>query len=175
MNADVLKRLMKTSQLITHTLPPIYDARSRVLILGTMPSPKSREVGFYYGNPQNRFWRVMAEITGTRLCVDNAERTSFLIAHRIALWDVLASCEIHGADDGSIRRAVPNDLGMILQTAEIQAIFTTGKKAGALYQKLCFPSLRVPAVVLPSTSPANCRNICYEEICTVYRQILDYL
>lgn len=143
--------------LVTHTFDPWYDAASRVLILGTMPSPKSREVGFYYAHPQNRFWRVLPDLFGEPSLVgDCAAQKIFLTQHHIALWDVLASCEIEGASDASIRNPVPNDMRVILRAAPIRAIFTTGKKAGALYKKYCLPMCGVPAKVLPSTSPANC-------------------
>ena len=143
--------------LVTHEFGPWYDAQSRVLILGTMPSPKSREAGFYYAHPQNRFWRVLPALYGEpRLVGDIAAQQDFLTRRHIALWDVLASCEITGASDSSIRNPVPNDMNVILCAAPIRAIFATGQKAGALYKKYCLPQCGMPAHILPSTSPANC-------------------
>ncbi len=159
---------------VTHTLPPIYRPDSRVLILGSMPSPKSREIGFYYGHPQNRFWRVLAEIFSAPVPADNFEKREFVLNRQIALWDVLSSCEISGADDNSIRNAHPNDIGIILAAAPIRAIFTTGNAATAYYRKLCFPQTGVASIPLPSTSPANCR--CHlDELVRQYRKILLYL
>lgn len=143
--------------LVTHTFGPWFDEQSRVLILGTMPSPKSREAGFYYAHPQNRFWRVLPALFGEPPLVGNiAAQKDFLTRHHIALWDVLQSCEIEGASDASIRNPVPNDMNIILHTAPIRAIFAAGQKAGALYKKYCFPQCGIPVHVLPSTSPANC-------------------
>lgn len=146
------------SNIVTHTLKPIFDKNSSVLILGTMPSPKSRENNFYYGNPQNRFWRVLSAVLGEDLPKTNEERTKLLLSHGIALWDVLASCEIKGANDNSIREPVPNDLSIILDKCRIHSIFTTGSKAFALYRRFCEPKTGIPANALPSTSPANCRT-----------------
>lgn len=120
------------NKIITHPLKPIFDENSAVLILGTMPSPKSRENNFYYGHPQNRFWRVLSAIFGEKLPENNKERTALLLKHRIALWDVLESCEIKGAEDSSIKNPIPNDLSLILESCNIKAIFTTGKKLFAL-------------------------------------------
>lgn len=143
-------------QTIVHPLKPVWDENSRILILGTMPSPKSREAGFYYGHPRNRFWPVLAAVFGEEVPVDTEQRKAFCLHHGIALWDVLASCEIQGADDASIRDAVANPIEMLLEKAPITAVYTTGKKAFDLYKKLCLPKTNLPAVALPSTSPANC-------------------
>lgn len=145
------------SNIVTHTLEPIFDKNSSVLILGTMPSPKSRENNFYYGHPQNRFWRVLSSVLGEGLPKTNEERAELLLSHGIALWDVLASCEIKGADDSSIKKPVPNDLSIILDKCDIRAVFTTGSKAFALYRRFCEPGTGIRAIPLPSTSPANCR------------------
>ena len=140
---------------VVHTIEPVFDERSRVLVLGTMPSPKSREIGFYYGHPQNRFWRVLAALFDEPLPTTNEERTALLLAHRIALWDVLASCTIKGASDASIADAVPNDLRRITEAAPIQHVFCTGATAARLYRKHCEAATGIPATQLPSTSPAN--------------------
>lgn len=141
---------------IVHPIPPVFDERSRVLVLGSMPSPASRELGFNYGHPQNRFWRVMARLTDEPLPDTNERKRDFCLRHHIALWDVLAECEIDGASDASIRNARPNDLADIVHAAPIEAVFCTGAKAYELYRKLgCEEACGLPAVKLPSTSPAN--------------------
>ncbi len=163
------------SEFVYHTLEPIYDKNSRILILGSMPSPKSRELGFYYANPQNRFWKIIPELLRRPAPQTAEERTGFLLENRIALWDVLKSCEIKGADDGSIRNPEPNDLSSILSAADIRAVFTTGSKAYSLYRRLCLPQTKRDAVSLPSTSPANCRRYTYQSLLDAYRAILPYL
>lgn len=142
---------------VTHEIQPVFDSRSRVLLLGTMPSPASREQGFYYGHPQNRFWRVLAAIFNEPAPRTIDEKRDMLLRHHIALWDVLASCEIEGASDASIRDAQPNNLARIFDVADIRAVFATGTKAGELYHKLVEPPLGVPCTTLPSTSPANAK------------------
>lgn len=142
-------------QHIEHGIEPVFDDRSEVLVLGTMPSPKSREVQFFYGHPQNRFWRVLAALFDEPVPQDNDERTDLLLRHHIALWDVLASCDIEGASDASITNARPNDLTRILSAAPIRQIFCAGATAARYYGKLCEPGCGRPAVKLPSTSPAN--------------------
>ena len=160
--------------LVTHEFDAFFDKDSRVLILGTIPSPKSREQGFYYGHPQNRFWKVLADVLDEEFPQTVEERKGFLKRNHIALWDVLESCEIKGASDVSIRNARPNDMNRILQEADIRAIFATGAKAAQLYKKLCFPECGVEAVRLPSTSPANC-GCSYEKLQEAYSQICDYV
>ena len=142
---------------VTHEIQPVFDSRSRVLLLGTMPSPASREQGFYYGHPQNRFWRVIAAIFDEPAPRTIEEKRDMLLRHHIALWDVLASCEIEGASDASIRDAQPNDLARIFDAADIRAVFATGTKASELYRKLIEPTLGAPCTTLPSTSPANAK------------------
>ena len=117
-------------EVVSHRIAPVFDARSRVLVLGTMPSPASRARGFYYGHPQNRFWKVLGALFDEPEPLGTDARKAFLLAHGIALWDVLASCEIVGASDASISRAVPNDLRLIADAARIEAVFTTGAKGG---------------------------------------------
>ena len=159
---------------IIHSIEPIFDAESRVLILGTMPSPKSREVQFYYGHPQNRFWRVLAAVLGEELPRSVPEKKAMLLRHRIALWDVLAECEITGASDSSIRNPVANDLSVILDHAPVQAVFTTGATAWKLYTRLQKPHTGIEAVRLPSTSPANCA-VKMEALTEAYKAILPWL
>ena len=138
-----------------HPFDPIYDEDSRILILGTFPSVKSREVQFYYGHPRNRFWKTLATLLQADFPQTVEEKIRFLKTHHIALWDTCAACDIDGSADATIRRTVPNDIRPILQTAGIRAIFCGGKTAGRLYEKYIFPLTTIPAIVLPSTSPAN--------------------
>lgn len=159
---------------IIHSIEPVFDTESRVLILGTMPSPKSREVQFYYGHPQNRFWRVLAAVLGEEVPQSVPEKKAMLLRHRIALWDVLAECEITGASDSSIRNPVANDLSVILGHAPVQAVFTTGATAWKLYTRLQKPHTGIEAVRLPSTSPANCA-VKMEALTEAYKAILPWL
>ena len=160
-------------EVVKHTFKPIYDKHSKVLILGTMPSPKSRENGFYYGHPQNRFWPTLTEVFGEDLPLTNEEKIAFLTRHHLALWDGLKSCEIEGASDSSIKNPVPNDLNTVIDQSSVTAIFTTGKKAAELYMKLCYPHTNIPCIVLPSPSPANHR-IKDEQLKEEYSKILKY-
>lgn len=160
-------------QTVVHTLAPVFAPDARVLILGTMPSPKSRAAGFYYGHPQNRFWKVMAALFSVPVPQTNEEKTAFCHAHKIALWDVLSSCSIVGASDQSIRDPVANDLSVILRKAPIQAIFTTGKKAWQLYQTLCYPTLLREATALASPSAANA-GVSLEKLTKDYEILLQY-
>ena len=146
---------MAEATIVTHCIPPTYDEHSRVLVLGSMPSPKSRETGYNYGHPQNRFWRVLAQLAGENVPTSNETKRDFCLRHGIALWDVLAECRIVGASDASIRDAKPNDLARIVEAAPIEAIFCTGAKAYELYRRLCQKDVGMPATRLPSTSPAN--------------------
>ena len=159
---------------IIHSIEPVFDAESRVLIQGTMPSPKSREVQFYYGHPQNRFWRVLAAVLGEEVPRSVPEKKAMLLRHRIALWDVLAECEITGASDSSIRNPVANDLSVVLDHAPVQAVFTTGATAWKLYTRLQKPHTGIEAVRLPSTSPANCA-VKMEALTEAYKAILPWL
>lgn len=170
-----MKREQKrASEHIEHPLDPIYDEHSRILMLGSLPSPKSREVGFYYGHPQNRFWRVLADLFDEPVPTTNVRRRDLLLRHHIALWDVLASCTIEGASDSSIADAVPNDLAPILSGAPIEAVFCTGAKAAELYTRLIEPVTGMPCVKLPSTSPANAAAKL-DDLIEAYRAILPHL
>lgn len=140
---------------LTHPIPPVFDERSEILILGSFPSAQSRTVGFFYGHPQNRFWQVLAAVYDEALPRTVEEKKTFLINNRIALWDVIASCQIDGSADSSIRGAVPNPIGMIMEKAPIKRIFVNGRCAETLYRKYLFPQTGIPAAYLPSTSPAN--------------------
>jgi hypoxanthine-DNA glycosylase len=138
-----------------HPFDPIYDENSRILILGTFPSVKSREVQFYYGHPRNRFWKTLAALLQADFPQTVEEKIRFLKTHHIALWDTCAACDIDGSADATIRRTVPNDIRPILKTADIRAIFCGGKTAGRLYETHIYPLTGIEATVLPSTSPAN--------------------
>ena len=163
-------------ELVTHTIEPVFDERSRVLVLGPMPSPASRAAAFYYGHPQNRFWRVMERLFDLpdQTLSENGARRAFLLRERIALWDVLSSCRIVGASDASIADARPNDLSRVLAASSVRAVFTTGSKAHALYRRFDEELLGMPAIALPSTSAANAR-MRLTELVERYRVILDYL
>jgi len=166
---------MDGKQTLHHPIAPVYDAHSRVLLLGSFPSPKSRAQGFYYMHPQNRFWRVLAALFEAEIPQDIPAKKQFLLANHIALWDVLARCDIRGAADGSIENPVPNNLNQILQKAGIRAVFTTGQKAFFLYEKHCRPKTGRAAICLPSTSSANCR-LPYEGLLEAYQAaILPFL
>lgn len=144
-------------QRVQHTLDPIFFSDSEILILGTMPSPKSREKMFYYAHPQNRFWKTLAGVFDEPAPQNERECILLLKEHKIALWDVLESCDIVGASDASIRNPVPNDIASIIRYTYIHEIYTTGTTAFNLYNKLIKPSIKKEAVLLPSPSPANAR------------------
>ncbi len=140
---------------ITHTFEPVYDKNSRILILGTFPSVKSRENHFYYGHPQNRFWKVMSAVTASPLPQSVEEKKAFLLANRIAVWDVIHSCSIEGSSDSSITDVVPNDFTEIFKNTQLSVIAANGTKAYELYQKYVYPVTGREIVKMPSTSPAN--------------------
>ena len=141
--------------MIHHPIEPVYDSQSRILILGSFPSVKSREAMFFYGHPRNRFWKVTAAVFGCRVPQTIEEKRSFLLTNGIAVWDVIASCEIEGSSDSSIRNVTPNDLSRILNAAPVEQIFVNGKTALKYYEKYLRPVTGREAVCLPSTSPAN--------------------
>ncbi len=138
-----------------HPFPPLYDENSKVLILGSFPSVKSREQNFFYGHPQNRFWKVVSAVMDTDTPVTIEEKSNFLHENHIALWDVIASCDITGSSDSSIKNVVANDLTDILKNADIRQIFVNGKTAEKYYNKYIRNTIDREAVCLPSTSPAN--------------------
>lgn len=140
---------------ISHTFLPVYDENSELLILGSFPSVKSREQGFYYGHPQNRFWKVLAVVCDCEVPQTIEEKKAMLLDKRIAIWDVIDSCDIIGSSDSSIKNVVPADIAEILKKTRITRIFANGKTAGSLYEKFSRESTGIEAIVLPSTSPAN--------------------
>ncbi|MBQ2271350.1 MAG: DNA-deoxyinosine glycosylase [Firmicutes bacterium] len=158
-------------QHITHEFEPIFDERSRILILGTLPSVKSREGQFYYHHPQNRFWKVLAKICKTEPPATIAAKKAMLLEHGIAIWDVVQSCDIIGSSDSSIKNVTPADLSVILRQAPVKTIFLNGGKAWDLYQKYCAGMTDLPAVKLPSTSPANAAW-SLEKLVTVWEEEL---
>ena len=141
--------------MLCHPIDPVYHKDSRILILGSFPSVKSREVRFFYGHPQNRFWRVLAAVWQSPVPETTEEKRAFLLTHRVALWDVIASCDIEGSSDSSIRNVSANDIGRILNHAPIETICVNGKTALKYYDKYLKPVTGRDAVCLPSTSPAN--------------------
>lgn len=159
---------------IVHSIKPIYNHNSKILILGSLPSPKSREVGFFYSHPQNRFWKVMEMIFDEPITSDVNTRIGFLLEHKIAMWDVVSECMIKGAADASIKKVVVNDFTQIFLTAKINAIFLTGKTAYNLYKKYCSASYDIPYYLLPSPSSANCA-MSIDTLVTEYKEMLRYV
>ena len=140
---------------VIHEIEPVYDEDSQILILGSFPSVKSRETGFFYGHPQNRFWKTLASVLGVKVPVTVDEKKTMLLNHHIALWDVIASCTITGSSDSSIKDVVPNDLNCLLEETRITKIYVNGGTAYKLYEKYTRKKTGIPAIKLPSTSPAN--------------------
>ena len=140
---------------IDHPFGPLYSGHSRILILGSFPSIKSREQNFFYGHPQNRFWKVIASVCGTSVPTTIDEKKKLILEHDLALWDSIASCEITGSSDASIRNAKANDLSVILDHSKIERIYCNGRKSHELFRKYIEPTIQREAVCLPSTSPAN--------------------
>lgn len=156
---------------LVHPFPPVWDKRASVLILGSFPSVMSRKNAFYYGNPQNRFWRVLGAVYGEPVPDDVPSKKDYLLRHRVALWDALASCEIKGSSDASIRNAEPNNLRLILDAAPIRRVVANGQLAGRVCRDYLRDSLDERFVVLPSTSPANA-GWSLERLIDVWREAL---
>ena len=142
---------------IKHTFEPIFDKNSKILILGSLPSVKSREEGFYYGHPQNRFWMVLSSIFNTDVPKTIDEKINLLLTNNIAIWDVVDSCDIIGSSDSSIKNVIPADLSKILKNSNIQTIYANGKTASKLYKKYSEKQTGKKIIELPSTSPANAK------------------
>ena len=157
---------------VTHEFPPLYDAECRTLILGSIPSPKSREQAFYYGHPQNRFWKVMAAVLAEPVPETRDEKAALMLRHHIALWDSLEACDIRGASDSSVRNPVPTDIPWLLRQTKIDRIFTTGATADRFYRMFNEQRTGIASVRLPSTSPANCA-VSMEKLTEVYRVIAE--
>ncbi len=157
-----------------HPIPPLYDGESRILILGSFPSVKSREGQFFYHHPQNRFWKVIAGVLNVKPPETIAEKAAMLHGAHIALWDVIGCCVIEGSSDSSIRDVVPNDLSPIFQAADIRAVFCNGGTSYRYYQKYTQGQTGVEAVKLPSTSPANA-SWSLERLTEAWQVILPYI
>lgn len=158
----------------THPFPPLFDEQSRILILGSFPSVKSRQGRFFYHHPQNRFWKVLAAVLEEPIPQSIEEKTELLHRRHIALWDVIGSCEITGSSDSSIRQVVPNDLSPILQAAPIGAVFCNGSTSYGYYARYTQPGTSLPAYKLPSTSPANAAW-SLDKLTAAWQAILPYL
>lgn len=160
---------------ILHPIPPFFDKDSKILILGSFPSVKSREQMFFYGHPQNRFWKVIARVFEDEVPVTIPEKKAFLTKHHIAMWDVIGSCDIEGSSDSSISNVVANDLSEILDHSEVKRIFVNGKTAEKYYKRYIEPKTGKKAVCLPSTSPANAAWDL-EKLYAAWREVgIDYL
>ncbi|MCR5652407.1 MAG: DNA-deoxyinosine glycosylase [Ruminococcus sp.] len=146
---------MSETKNIKHPFPPLFDERSETLILGSFPSVKSREAMFFYGHPQNRFWRVIAALYGEDAPNNIEEKKSLILRNRLALWDSIQSCAITGSSDSSVKDVVPNDLGLIIKNSRVDRIFCNGALSYKIYMKFIFPLTNIKAEKLPSTSPAN--------------------
>ena len=152
--------MAETKAAYTHVgpgLPPLYGARASALILGSFPSPKSREQGFFYGHPQNRFWPLIALLTGEPVPAwqDIEAKKAIILQHGLAVWDTIGACDIRGASDASIRNVEPNDVAALIRRLGVRAVFCNGAASGRVYAKYAQAHTGMPAVVLPSTSPAN--------------------
>ena len=159
---------------IVHPIPPFYNETSSILILGSFPSVKSRESRFFYGHPQNRFWKLMTLLYGEKTVpMTIEEKAALLSRHHIAAWDSIHACDIIGSSDSSIRNVVPNDFTVLLQTAPVRQIYTNGRKSHEIYMKYCFPQTGREAVCLPSTSPANAAW-SLERLAEAWKVILAY-
>ena len=141
--------------MIVHPIPPLFNQESETLILGSFPSVKSREAAFFYGHPQNRFWAVVAEIFGAEKPVTVEEKKELILSNKLALWDVIAQCEIEGSADSTITDVTANDLSIILENSNVKRIFVNGKTAEKYYNKYTYPKTGIKTICLPSTSPAN--------------------
>lgn len=146
---------MSETKNIIHPFPPLYDENSKILILGSFPSVKSREAMFFYGHPQNRFWRVIAALYGEETPRNIDEKKRLILSHNLALWDSIQSCTITGSSDSSVKDVVPNDLSLITGNSRVDRVFCNGALSHKMYMKFIFPLTNIKAVKLPSTSPAN--------------------
>ena len=173
--ATILTVMIMKSEIqhVTHGFEPVFDHTSRILILGSMPSQMSRQAGFYYGNPRNRFWQVLCEILGEPLPDSIESKRSMLLRRHIALWDVIQSCDIRGSADSEIKNIAPTELGLLLG-GSIKAVFANGKKAAAVYEKYQKERIGMDIITLPSTSPANAA-CSLQKLIEEWRVILKYI
>jgi len=165
---DTMKPRLELEK-VTHTFPPFYNKDSEILILGSMPSRKSRELAFYYMHPQNKFWKVLSKVFEEEFPDTIEKKKEFLTKYKIALWDCIESCEIQGSSDASIKNVQPTNLNEILMSSKIKKIYTTGKKAQDLYNKYHYEKTKIEAIQLPSTSPANIANFTEEQLLEHYQ------
>ena len=163
--------MMKEYEHLTHTFEPVFNRESKILILGSFPSVKSRENNFYYGHPQNRFWKVLAQIFEVEVPQTIDEKRTFLLEHHIAVWDVIESCTIIGSSDSSIKDVVVNDFLKVLKNSEIETIYVNGGKAYELYHRHAEKQTGIPAIKLPSTSPANAAW-SLDRLCREWKKII---
>ena len=158
---------------VTHEFPPLWDPECEILILGSIPSPKSREQGFYYGHPQNRFWKVMAKVLGEAVPESIEQKRHLMLSNHIALWDSLEECDIIGAGDSSIKNPVPTDISGLIKKSRIRTIITTGTASYKYYMKYSFDKTGIEAIKLPSTSPANCA-VSFKKLVEAYSIIREH-
>lgn len=158
---------------VKHTFAPLYNNDSKILILGSFPSVKSRQNGFYYGHPQNRFWKVISSLFDCEIPQTIEDKKDLILNSKAALWDVIESCDIIGSSDNSIQNVIPNDLNLILSSAKIEKIYANGKTAAKLYEKYSQEFTGKPIITLPSTSPANAAYTL-EKLIKSWEQIIDH-
>lgn len=158
---------------IVHPIPPLYNKESKILILGSLPSVKSREGMFFYHHPQNRFWKMIAAVTENEVPQTIEEKKMLILQHGLAVWDVIHECDIIGSSDASIRNAVPNDIGRILKEAPITKIIANGEKSYRMYEKYCYPLTGIHAVRCPSTSPANAA-VTFEQLTEQWKKAINF-
>ena len=156
----------------SHEFPPVFDENSEILILGSFPSVKSRQESFFYANPQNRFWKLMAQLINESTPKDTKDKIVMLKKHKIALWDVIESCDIVGSSDSSISNVVPVDISQILSRANIIKVYANGGKAFELYNKYLYPKTQLDITKLPSTSPANA-GYSFDKLLSEWKKILE--
>ena len=156
----------------SHEFPPVFDENSEILILGSFPSVKSRQESFFYANPQNRFWKMMAQLLNESTPKDTKDKIVMLKKHKIALWDVIESCDIVGSSDSSISNVVPVDISQILSRANIIKVYANGGKAFELYNKYLYPKTQLEITKLPSTSPANA-GYSFDKLLSEWKKILE--
>lgn len=160
-------------QSLKHTFDPVFNADSKILILGSFPSVKSRENNFFYGHPQNRFWKVMANVLDWKVPSTIEEKKTMLLSNHVAVWDVIASCSIQGSSDTSIKDVVVNDFSKILENSKVERIYVNGGKAYELYHKYAEKVTGIKAVKLPSTSPANAAW-SLEKLTKIWKETIEY-
>ncbi len=163
-----------THQTILHPLKPLYNQDSKILILGSFPSIKTREYGFFYGHPQNRFWPILEVLFNEELTRDIEQRREFILKNKIALYDSIYQCDIIGSSDASIQNVVPSDLSEVFENADIKQVFCNGATSYKYYKKYHAKKSGIKGISLPSSSPANARYRL-DDLVREWSQILEYL